>query len=87
MIGLSKSLAVDLASHGVTVNMVSPGLTETDFTSHIPERMKKMFAQQTPLRKNTSTEDVANSVIFLASDSASHITGINLPVCGGMIMM
>ncbi|HJP17145.1 MAG: beta-ketoacyl-ACP reductase [Gammaproteobacteria bacterium] len=87
MIGLSKSLAVDLASHGVTVNMVSPGLTETDFTSHIPERMKKMFAQQTPLKKNTTTEDVANSVLFLASDSANHITGINLPVCGGMIMM
>ena len=86
MVGLSRSLSVELAPYGITVNMVSPGLTETDFSSHIPERMKQMIAQQTPLKKNTTVEDVAISVLFLVSDAASHITGVNLPVCGGMVM-
>ena len=84
--GFSKSLAVELAPLGINVNMVSPGLTETDLVKGLPDSFKQAIAQQTPMKRNTETNDVANAVLFLVSDLAGYITGVNLPVCGGNIM-
>jgi 3-oxoacyl-[acyl-carrier protein] reductase len=84
--GFSKSLAVELAPFGVTVNMVSPGLTETDLVKGLPDAFKQAIARQTPMKRNTEANDVANAVLFLASDLAGFITGVNLPVCGGNVM-
>lgn len=84
--GFSKSLAVELAPLGINVNMVSPGLTETDLVKGLPNSFKQAIAQQTPMKRNTETNDVANAVLFLVSDLAGYITGVNLPVCGGNIM-
>lgn len=86
LVGLSKCMALELAPYGVQVNMVSPGLTETDFSSHLPDAFKEMIAKQTPLKRNTECEDVSNAVLFLVSDLSNYLTGVNLPVCGGNIM-
>ena len=84
--GFSKSLAVEMAPFGIQVNMVSPGLTETDLVSGLPESFKQVIAQQTPMKRNTECDDISNAVIFLVSDLSNFINGINLPVCGGNIM-
>lgn len=86
LVGFSKCLAVELAPFGIQVNMVSPGFTETDLTSHIPESFKQSIAGQTPLKRNTQCADTANAVLYLVSDLSNFVTGINLPVCGGNIM-
>ena len=86
LVGFSKCLAVELAPFGIQVNMVSPGFTETDLTSHIPDSFKQSIAGQTPLKRNTQCADTANAVLYLVSDLASSVTGVNLPVCGGSIM-
>jgi 3-oxoacyl-[acyl-carrier protein] reductase len=81
--GFTKALAFELGPKGVTVNMVSPGLTDTELTSNIPEKVKLITASQTPLRRLTTVEDVAGAVAFLASDKANFITGENIRVNGG----
>lgn len=86
LVGFSKCLAVELAPFGIQVNMVSPGFTETDLTSHIPDSFKQAIVGQTPLKKNAQCSDTSNAVLYLVSDLSSFITGINLPVCGGNIM-
>ena len=81
--GLTKSLTVELAPK-IRVNAVSPSMIETNLTKDIPEIHKKMIARKTPLQRLATAEDIANAVSFLASEEASFITGVNLPVNGGL---
>ena len=86
LIGFSKSLALEVASRGITVNVVAPGLIETDMTRALPEETRKAWAEKVPLGRMGTPEDVANVVCFLASDEASYITGQVVAVNGGMYM-
>lgn len=84
---MSKNLAQELGPKGVRVNMISPSLVDTDLTSDIPDRVRQMFVSRTPLRRLATTEDVAKAVLFLASPFADFITGENLLVTGGDVML
>jgi 3-oxoacyl-[acyl-carrier protein] reductase len=86
LIGFSKALARELASRNITVNVVAPGLIDTDMTKAITERAQGDWAAQIPLGRLGTTADVAAAVCFLASDEASYITGQVLAVNGGMYM-
>ena len=86
LIGFSKALAREVASRGVTVNVVAPGLIETDMTRAITGKAQVDWAAQIPLGRLGTTGDVAAAVCFLASDEASYITGQVLAVNGGMYM-
>ena len=86
LIGFSKALARELASRNITVNVVAPGLIETDMTRAITEKAQGDWAVQIPLGRLGTTADVAAAVCFLASDEASYITGQVLAVNGGMYM-
>jgi 3-oxoacyl-[acyl-carrier protein] reductase len=83
---LTRSLAVEFGPLGIQVNTVSPGTTETESTAAIPERLRKVQAMQTPLRRLGAAEDVAAAVLFLCSEAGEYITGADLPVCGGWSM-
>jgi 3-oxoacyl-[acyl-carrier protein] reductase len=82
----SKSLALELGPHGVRVNVVAPGLTLTDATSHQPRAMQEAIAAHTPLRRLAQPDDIAGAVLFFCTDGARHVTGTYLPVCGGSQM-
>lgn len=84
MIGLSKSLAQEVGSRGITVNCVAPGYIETDMTAVLSEEQVKAWVQNIPLKRAGTTEDVAGAVIFLASGLASYITGATVDVNGGL---
>lgn len=84
LLGLTKSLAREYASRGVTVNAVAPGFIETDMTAGLPEEVKKAFLTQIPLGRAGRAEDVAAAVLYLASDEAGYVTGQTLRVNGGM---
>jgi 3-oxoacyl-[acyl-carrier protein] reductase len=86
LIGFSKALAREVASRGITVNVVAPGLIDTDMTRAIGEKAQVDWAAQIPLGRLGTTTDVAAAVCFLASDEASYITGQVLAVNGGMYM-
>ena len=86
LIGFSKALARELASRNITVNVVAPGLVETDMTKAITEKAHGDWTSQIPLGRLGTTADVAAAVCFLASDEASYITGQVLAVNGGMYM-
>ena len=85
-IGLTKSVARELASRNIRVNAVAPGYIETDMTSGLPEAAKAKMMELIPLARLGTAEDVANAVAFLASDAASYVTGEVLRVNGGMYM-
>ncbi len=84
LIGLTRTLARDLGPHGITVNMVSPGMTLTDYSQSLPDDIKARVAGQTPLRRLATAEDVANVVLFYASPLADFVTGANLAPDGGL---
>jgi 3-oxoacyl-[acyl-carrier protein] reductase len=86
LIGFAKSVALEVASRGVTVNVVAPGLIETDMTKAITEDARKDWESRIPLRRLGTPADIAAAVCFLASDEASYITGQVLAVNGGMYM-
>lgn len=86
VIGFSKSAAKELASRGITVNAVAPGFIGTDMTADLPESVKEKALSDIPLGRAGKPEDVANAVLFLASDQASYITGQVVHVDGGMVM-
>jgi 3-oxoacyl-[acyl-carrier protein] reductase len=86
LFGLSKALAAEWAVDQIRVNMVSPGLTQTELTQHYQDRVFKMEASRTPLRRLASPSDIANTVAFLLSKDASFLTGINVAVAGGQVM-
>ncbi len=86
LIGLTKSLARELGSRGITVNAVAPGFIETDMTDKLSEQVREGMLAQIPLKRAGSGKDIAEAVAFLASDHASYITGQTLQVNGGMNM-
>lgn len=86
LIGFSKALAREVASRGITVNVVAPGLIDTDMTRAIADRAQGDWAAQIPLGRLGAPDEVAATVCFLASDEASYITGQVIAVNGGMYM-
>ncbi len=84
--GFSKSLAREIASRGITVNVIAPGFIETDMTKALPEEQKKTLIDQIPLSRLGKPEDIAAAVNFLASSSGAYITGETIHVNGGMYM-
>jgi 3-oxoacyl-[acyl-carrier protein] reductase len=86
LIGFAKALAREIASRGITVNVVAPGLVETDMTRAMSEQGQIDWAAQIPLGRRGTPDDVAAAVCFLASDEAAYITGHVLAVNGGMYM-
>ena len=84
VIGMTKSVAKELGSRGITCNAVAPGFIETDMTAGLPEDVKKKLEQGIVLGRLGRPEDVAEAVAFLASDKASYITGQVLEVAGGL---
>ena len=86
LIGLTKALAKEVASRGITVNAVTPGLIDTDMTRAITDKAQDDWSGQIPLGRIGTAADVAAAVCFLASDEASYITGHVLAVNGGMYM-
>ena len=87
LMGLSKAMAAEWADDRIRVNMVSPGLARTDMTEHYQERVFKMEAARTPLKRIATGADVANAVAYLAGDEAAFLTGVNLFVTGGQVML
>jgi 3-oxoacyl-[acyl-carrier protein] reductase len=87
MIGFSKSLAREVGSRGITVNVVAPGFIVTDMTDALGEAAREALLKQVPLGKLGSAEDIAHAVAFLASPQAGYITGETLHVNGGMYMI
>ncbi len=86
LIGLTKTLARELASRGITVNAVAPGLIETDMTTVLSDEIRQGILQKVPLGKLGEPDDIAGAVAYLASAEAKYITGQVLTVDGGMVM-
>ena len=86
MIGFSKSLAREIGSRGITVNVVAPGFIDTDMTKVLPEEQRSAMLSQVPLGRLGAGDDIANAVLFLASGGGAYITGETLHVNGGMVM-
>lgn len=83
--GLVRSLAVELGPHGITSNMISPGMTVTDLTAHVPLRIKEVEARTNPMRRLPVGEDTAELVSFLAQPEAGYLNGLNLPLTGAPV--
>ncbi len=86
LIGLTKSLAQEVACRNITVNAVAPGFIETDMTKDLSEELKKAIMAKIPLARMGTPEDIAAAVKFLAGDEAAYITGHVMDVNGGMYM-
>jgi 3-oxoacyl-[acyl-carrier protein] reductase len=86
VVGFGRSLARELASRGITVNIVAPGFIDTDMTAVLPEKHRRAILAQVPLARAGRAEDVASTVVWLASPAASYVTGAVIPVDGGLGM-
>ena len=86
IMGFSKSLAREVGSRGITVNVVAPGFIDTDMTRALPQEQRDMLTGQIPLGRLGEAQDIADAVAFLASSAAAYITGETLHVNGGMYM-
>jgi 3-oxoacyl-[acyl-carrier protein] reductase len=86
IIGFSKSLAREVGSRNITVNVVAPGFIDTDMTRVLPAEQREAMLGQVPLGRLGEAQDIANSVVFLASEAGAYITGETLHVNGGMLM-
>jgi len=86
LIGLTKAIAMEIASRNITVNAVAPGFIKTPMTDVLPDKMKEELNQRIPLGRMGSARDVAAAIVFLASDEAGYITGHVLDVNGGMYL-
>lgn len=86
MIGLTKSVAKELGSRNIRCNAIAPGFIETEMTDTLAEEVKAEWIKGIPLKRGGKPEDVANCVLFLASDASSYISGQTINVCGGMVM-
>jgi len=86
LVGLARSLARELASRSITVNVVAPGPVETDMTAALSEERRGALSEAVPLGRMATPDEIAGSIVFLASDDAAYITGAVLPVDGGLGM-
>ena len=86
IIGLTKAVARELGSRGITVNAIAPGFIDTEMTAVLPDSVKEAMGEQIPLKRFGRTEDVADMAAYLASDKAGYITGQVICVDGGMAM-
>lgn len=86
VIGLTKTTAKELASRNITVNAIAPGFITTDMTDQLKDDVKEAMLAQIPLGKFGQAKDIANAVLFLASDDANYITGQTIHIDGGMVM-
>jgi 3-oxoacyl-[acyl-carrier protein] reductase len=86
MIGLTKSVAKELGSRNIRCNAIAPGFIETEMTEALSEEIRKQWTDGIALKRGGSPEEVANAVLFLASNMSSYISGQTLNVCGGMVM-
>ncbi len=86
MIGFTKSLALEVASRGITVNAIAPGFIETDMTSELTSEQQEVLLKNVPLGRMGNVNDIAGAVKFLISDDASYITGETIHVNGGLYM-
>lgn len=86
LVGAARSLAREVGSRGITVNVVAPGFVDTDMTSELPQERRAEILGQVPLGRYASPDEVASTVAFLAGDGAAYITGAVIPVDGGLGM-
>lgn len=87
LLGLTRALATEYTGRGIRVNMVSPGPTETDLLESIPDRVKQVMAAQNPMKRLAQPEDCARAVQFLVTDPSEYISGANLVVSGGQVVL
>lgn len=87
LMGFAKTMAVELTRYGCTVNMISPGMVQTELLSTVPPKLIEMQVQQNPLKRIATPDDVANVVAFLASDQSEYLNGIHITVNGGGVMI
>jgi 3-oxoacyl-[acyl-carrier protein] reductase len=84
IIGFTKSIAKELGSRNIRCNAIAPGFIITEMTAALPEEVRNAWAEKIPLKRGGTTEDVANTSLFLASDLSSYVSGQVINVCGGM---
>jgi len=87
LMGLAKCLSVELAKYNCTVNMISPGMTETNLLSNLPKKLIEITATKNLFKRIAKPEDVANATLFLASEGSGYLNGVNITVNGGNIML
>jgi 3-oxoacyl-[acyl-carrier protein] reductase len=87
MIGMSKSLAAEVASRGITVNCVAPGFIATAMTDALNDQQKSTLSERIPAGRMGTSEEIAAAVVYLASEEAAYVTGQTLHVNGGMAMI
>ena len=87
LIGMSKSMALEVASRGITINCLAPGFIKTPMTDVLSDKAKEKVLENIPMAKMGTPDDVANAAVFLASDEAGYITGQTIHVNGGMAMI
>ena len=84
MIGLTKSIAKEMGPRGIRANAIAPGFIETDMTNQLSEQVREAWAQQIPLRRGGTPDDVAGVALFLASDMSGYVSGQVINCCGAM---
>jgi len=85
--GFAKAIAIELAPKGIRVNLVSPGMTDTELISDIPEKVKMLTSAKTPLKRLAKTEDIANAISYLCSEKSDFLTGETIRINGGQVML
>ena len=86
MIGFTKSIAREVGGRNITANAIAPGFIQTDITAGLPEELKAQMLKTIPAERFGEPDDVANVIVFLASDLAAYVTGQVINVDGGMVM-